>query len=367
MLPMWMLAVFWLIVATAFIGGLYLAFRAPSLLGGRQSSAVQDALKLSLTCAAAAGTVLAGVYAYRKQQIEEASSRRADDAALNLRFTSASDQLGSQSAAVRLAGAYAMASLADDWIEQRQMCVNVICAYLRMENQGDDVSEIRVREAITSIIRERTQIGRTQSWSALDYDLTGAHLHNLDLSECVFSGKLISFSRAVFSGILTTFEGARFESERTSFSDCAFTADNTRFNHCTIAARQIWFERLDIRGRAWLDYLHTSGEIISFADSKISGDRFSLAGANLSSNEIILERIQFTGERAAFSRCTFGGATSFRDSTFTGTQIWFEDARLLGPSVSFEGARFENAVRLSGIRVDPQCDLSPGPLDFPVQ
>lgn len=364
---MWVLAVFWLIVAAALISSLYLAFRTPSLLGGEQSRAEQDALKLSLMCAAAVGTVLAGVYAYRKQQLEEASSRRADDAALNLRFTSASDQLGSQSAAVRLAGAYAMASLADDWIEQRQMCVNVICAYLRMENEGNDASETRVREAITSIIRERTQAGRTQSWSALDYDMTGAHLHNLDFSECLFSGKLVSFSRAVFSGNLTTFEGTRFESERTSFSDCRFAAENTRFNHCIITARQIWFERLDIRGRAWLDYLQTSGEIISFADSKIAGDRFSLAGANFSSNEIILERIEFTGERVAFSRCTFGGVTSFRGSTFTGTQIWFENAQFTGPSADFEGARFDNAVRLSGVRIYPNCALSPGPLNFPVQ
>jgi hypothetical protein len=34
--------------------------------------------------------------------------------------------------AVRLAGAYAMAGLADDWPENRQTCVDVLCAYLRL-------------------------------------------------------------------------------------------------------------------------------------------------------------------------------------------------------------------------------------------
>ena len=34
-----------------------------------------------------------------------------------------------QPAAVRLAGMYAMAGLADDWKENRQTCVDVLCAY----------------------------------------------------------------------------------------------------------------------------------------------------------------------------------------------------------------------------------------------
>src|SRR5262249_1027495 len=51
---------------------------------------------------------------------------------LNERFATAADQLGSDKPAVRLAGVYAMAGLADDWEENRQTCVDVLCAYLRM-------------------------------------------------------------------------------------------------------------------------------------------------------------------------------------------------------------------------------------------
>src|ERR1700722_15145163 len=51
----------------------------------------------------------------------------------NERFATAADQLGSDKpAAVRLAGVYAMAGLADDWEDNRQTCVDVLCAYLRM-------------------------------------------------------------------------------------------------------------------------------------------------------------------------------------------------------------------------------------------
>jgi hypothetical protein len=52
---------------------------------------------------------------------------------LNERFSAAAGQLGSDKpSAVRLAGVYAMAGLADDWEDDRQTCVDMLCAYLRM-------------------------------------------------------------------------------------------------------------------------------------------------------------------------------------------------------------------------------------------
>jgi len=57
---------------------------------------------------------------------------------LNERFATAAEQLGrNKPPAVRLAGVYAMAGLADDWKENRQTCVEVLCAYLRMPYEPD--------------------------------------------------------------------------------------------------------------------------------------------------------------------------------------------------------------------------------------
>jgi hypothetical protein len=57
---------------------------------------------------------------------------------LNERFATAAGQLGDDKpAAVRLAGVYAMAGLADDWPKNRQTCVDVLCAYLRMPYEPD--------------------------------------------------------------------------------------------------------------------------------------------------------------------------------------------------------------------------------------
>lgn len=57
---------------------------------------------------------------------------------LNERFAAAADRLGANKpAAVRLAAVRAMAGLADDWAENRQTCVDVLCAYLRMPYAPD--------------------------------------------------------------------------------------------------------------------------------------------------------------------------------------------------------------------------------------
>src|SRR6266496_4897676 len=59
---------------------------------------------------------------------------------LNERFATAAGQLGSDKPPpVRLAGVYAMAGLADDWEENRQTCVDVLCAYLRIPYEPDPV------------------------------------------------------------------------------------------------------------------------------------------------------------------------------------------------------------------------------------
>jgi hypothetical protein len=65
----------------------------------------------------------------------------------NERFATAANQLGSDKpAAVRLAGVYAMAGLADDWEANRQTCINVLCAYLRMPYEPDPGKDSPVPE-----------------------------------------------------------------------------------------------------------------------------------------------------------------------------------------------------------------------------
>jgi ABC-type transporter Mla subunit MlaD len=88
---------------------------------------------------------------------------------MNERFATAAEQLGSKKPAVRLAGVYAMAGLADDWQENRQTCVDVLCAYLRMPYEpepGRDASEQQwlafqaIREVRHTVIGSSPRISR---------------------------------------------------------------------------------------------------------------------------------------------------------------------------------------------------------------
>jgi len=68
---------------------------------------------------------------------------------LNERFATAASQLGSDKPpAVRLAGVYAMEGLAADWEENRQTCVDVLRAYLRMPYEPDPGPDAPAAEQI---------------------------------------------------------------------------------------------------------------------------------------------------------------------------------------------------------------------------
>jgi len=122
----------------------------------------------------------------------EASDRSARSAATQAesdsrahRYQTAAEQLGHATAAVRLAGAYAMATLADDWPEQRQTCIDVLCAYLRMPWQPegpDGPGERQVRMAIIAVIDVHVKDGALNNWGDLEFDLSGARLPSFKLS-----------------------------------------------------------------------------------------------------------------------------------------------------------------------------------------
>jgi len=88
---------------------------------------------------------------------------------LNERCATAAEHLGSDKPTVRLAGVYAMAGLADDWQENRQTCVDVLCAYLRIPYEpdpGQDAPEPQrlvfqaIREVRHTVIGSSPRISR---------------------------------------------------------------------------------------------------------------------------------------------------------------------------------------------------------------
>ncbi|GAB3469840.1 hypothetical protein AB1207_22215 [Kineococcus endophyticus] len=129
----------------------------------------------------------------RKQWSEEQFSKRYQDAAT---------QLGDTSAAVRFAGVYAMVRLAEEWTTHRQVCVDVLCAYLRMpppkeqQKNSDDERELaawraewEVRRAILQQIELHCRPAEGEqdgAWSSLRYDLSWSTLDGFEMHNAVF-------------------------------------------------------------------------------------------------------------------------------------------------------------------------------------
>lgn len=155
---------------------------------------------------------------------------------LNERFATAADQLGSDKPAVRLAGVYAMAGLADDWEKNRQICVDVLCAYLRMPYEpdpGQDAPEpqrlafqaIReVRHTVIRVITAHLKQNAAMSWQGLNLDFTGVVFDGGDFRRAQFSGGTALFPDAEFSSGRVLFSGAEFSSGLIVFSGARFSA-----------------------------------------------------------------------------------------------------------------------------------------------
>jgi len=257
------------LLGVAWILNLPLGF--PSQRGKINSQQLYDVVRTTVSAGALVGGIFAIVYAYRKQRIEEGASIRNDAELLNKRYQDAADQLGHGQAAVRIAGVYAIARLADDWFDNRQMCVDVLCGYLRLPYipGSESLDEAQVRLTIQSAMRKRlSDPSGSESWCDLLFDFTDATFDAVQLGGCVFR-KWVSFSGAKFVpgaiGMGTVnLADCRFEGGvsffQTSFSNCVvrfdksvfsgkeaffggadFSSCNVFFRECVFGAERVYF------------------------------------------------------------------------------------------------------------------------------
>lgn len=207
------------------------------------TTAALELAKFSLTVTAGLGAVIALVVAYRRQRVDEAAHHLAEMAAnrdrirlLSERFSTASNLLGNPEAAARLAGVYAMATLADEWDEERQSCVDVLCAYLRLpyDVSTPDRAERQVRFAIYSVLRNHLSSAAPVSWQNLFFDLSDADLcegslagvtlveGSLSLANSSVTSPGFSLKGAAFHGATVDISGIKVISGSLSFTDAIF-------------------------------------------------------------------------------------------------------------------------------------------------
>ncbi|RKT69496.1 pentapeptide repeat protein [Saccharothrix variisporea] len=214
-------------------------------------------LTIALTVTGGVGGVTALVIAYRKQRLGEADHAREDARLFNERYARVAEQLGSDKAAVRLAGVYAMADLADDWATRRQVCIDVFCGYLRLPYRppgGDESDEDRaaqeerqVRHTAIRLIRDHLRPGAVVGWNGHDFDFTSAVFDGGDFSGAVFDGGTVSFRSARFVGDVSFRDVVFAEGVQVSFDDAVFDGANVPFTGAAFAGGQVSFRAADFR------------------------------------------------------------------------------------------------------------------------
>lgn len=404
-------------VVTAALFGLGLIHHLAS-----STSAVLDVVKLAFALVAGVGGSIGLVLAYRRHKIAEAAvlidkAKEAREArkeaqegrrderevqrAYNERFGAAAAQLGSDLHAVRIAGVYAMAQLADDWAAGRQQCIDVLCGMLRhisttRPNDGTPEAELpparsdnEFRHTIIRIIAAKLRAG---SWSGQDFDFTGVLFDGgFDLGGARLTGS-ITFAGALFRTDVFSFKGAHLDGGSIDFTHAAFDhgcridflraeikrggisftnthfaeGSTVNFEKSKLAGGTLAFESIVISGgrltffdadftgtRTVIDGQLTSG-IVSLAHTRfISGSaRFTLAlhGGDLVFNDaqfqggtVSFERTDFAGGRADFIRTELiGGEVEFGAVAFHGTEVSFRQARFPYGAVRFTHARFQS-------------------------
>ena len=234
---------------------------------------------------------------------------------MNERFATAAGQLGDdRPPAVRLAGVYAMAGLADDRPENQQTCVDVLCAYLRMPYEPDPGEDAlgparlafgasrEVRHTVNRVITAHLQDGATKSWQGLDFDFRGAVFDHGDFFGAVFSGGWVGFGRAEFSSGVVSFGGAKFSGAEVNFGDTKFSG-------------------------GWVDFSRAgfSGGLVDFAGAEFSGGTVDFGGAEFSGGEVRFVLARFSG-----------GKVSFHDAKFSDSRVDFLGAEFSsGSEVDF--------------------------------
>ena len=170
-----------IVVGLFSVGANYLIARRADVSATRASQAAADSVILNT-------------------RVAEAAALRAEEDGRSRLYQEAAQQLGHEKAPVRLAGVYAMARLADDWPDQRQTCIDVLCAYLRMPFPGDDAEE-QVRRAAWSVLVAHwtAPADAATSWLTNNFDFRGATLYDVRLDGITFEG-MTDFTHVTFKG-----------------------------------------------------------------------------------------------------------------------------------------------------------------------
>lgn len=251
----------------------------------------------------ALGAVIALVVSYRKQQDLE-------DGRYATQFAAGAAQLGDASAAVRIAGAYALAALADGHRDRRQQCIDALCAYMRLAYDPEFGGGHAASRTVESVNAAGTKSITTHTYRIADREvrltiisILRDHLRD-PKSRTSWCGYDLNFSGAVFDG--GSFVGAHFTGGSVQFNGAKFVADR-----------------------------------LSFFDAVFSGATVSFHGASFLGGLVSFDKARLEGSRIKFERSLFAkGGVTFDATIFSSGSVQFDDAKFIKGWVKRDGLDF---------------------------
>ncbi|MDR6507278.1 pentapeptide repeat-containing protein [Arthrobacter oryzae] len=279
------------------------------------------------------------------------------------RYVSAAEQLGHPSAAVRIAGANALAALALEWEDpaQRQACVDVLCAYLRMPpmkglpsgsphepptahitdpwSGETDPNDRQVRLTIQRLIRTHLLTGSIRHWGEVSIDLSGAWLEDFDANLTTFAGAAV-FEKAVFSGT-AAFQEAQFTGWHTTFREATFL-DVGDFDRAHFSGHIVSFSAVIAKDLLLFPGAHFAAEHALFIGATLEGGVSFAHASFFTSGLVPFIRTVFSGRQANFRDTRFKGGVSFSESLFSSDEVIFRETK-------FRQASFDAVFASGGV------------------
>lgn len=325
---------------------------------------LKEIIQSSVTLAAALGVGVTLFLSYRRQKTNEETQQTTAEVldlqreqhenqvvtTLRDRYSKAAEQIASADAAVRLAGVYALAGLADDWHRRdfsrdRQTCVSLLCAYYRMKSLESPnpsvpmkVSEMQVQDAVIESItnRMRSDTDPEGRWTSTKLDFRSATIRVARFAGCVFATNSWDFSHATLGGAY--FTGCVFESDRFDFTSAKSGVWNVRFDHCVFKGGKVALG-LELSGDLWFQNCRFEGTHFDTSLLRLEGGNVVFINCQFSSGSFDMSQASLLKGQVNFNRCTFGpgvfiphaeltgsGATSnVVNSTFAGGAVQFAD------------------------------------------
>ena len=171
----------------------------------------------------------------------------------------------------------------------RQTCVDVLCAYLRMPYEPDpgkdssarnslpSESSREVRHTVIRVIAAHLQEGAAVSWQGLNFDFTGVVFDGGNFVAARFSGGTVDFDAAEFSSGTVNFNDAKFSGDWVIFDGAKFSGGTVNFEQRRVLRRQSASSTPSSpAAKSTSCDAEFSGGTVTFDDAKFSGGTVEL-------------------------------------------------------------------------------------------